>query len=191
MTQFYAIRNDGIGYKELDLRILDVNRNSPDDLDLEDIIEFSKRNTKMSSWWKTPDTDFISVDGDESAPIPDISLWLDAALVLSPKAYRMLGDLLKSSGEFLPVHVQDETFYVFNCLVLGEEDTDKSRFEKHNNITLDLKSLSFKESANQLIVFKSYLQNCLTVFCGERFKNATESFELMGIKFDINLIEKF
>ncbi len=191
MKQFYAIRNDGVKFKTLDLKILDVNRNSPDDLELEDVIEFSKRNTKMSAWWKAPETDFISINGDESDAIPDISMWVDAALVLSPKAYRLLSDLLKPFGEFLPVHVQKETYYLFNCLTTGEEDSDKCKFEKHKGITLGLERLTFKESVQDLVVFKSPLQNCLTVFCGDRFKGATESFELSGIKFDTNLIEKF
>lgn len=189
--QLYAIRNDGIHYKQLDLTILDVNRHSPDELELEDVIEFSKRNTKMSSWWKTPETDFISVNGDESAPIPDISLWVDAALVLSPKAHRMLGDLLQPSGEFLPVSIQGEHYYIFNCLSIGEEDTEKSKFEKHKDIPLGLKCLSFKETAYDLVIFKSHLENCLTVFCGERLKAAVDSFSLTGAKFDANLIEQF
>ncbi len=191
MTQFYAIRNDGVKFQALDLEILDITRHLPNNIELHGVLEFSQKNTAMSAWWKTPETEFINIEGEPTSPIPDISLWIDATLVLSPKAYRMLSEILKVSGEFLPVTVGDETYYIFNCFTLGEEDETKSKFEQHEGVSLGLEYLTFKESAAELLIFKSSLQSCLTLFCGDRFKNAVDSFELTGIIFDKNLIEVF
>ena len=193
MNNIYAIRNDGIKFLDLDLEILDVTRNAPDSIDEDDIIDFSLNNTAMKSWWKTPETKFMNVDGEgePNSPIPDVSIWIDASLVLTPKAYRLLGDLLKSSGEFLPVSAGDETYYIFNCFVFGEEDENKSKYEVVDGNVFGLESLVFKESASELLAFKSKLQSCLTLFCNEQFKEAVESFELSGIVFDSNLMEVF
>ena len=194
MNQLYAIRNDGINYQELDLEILDIldmNDNPPANVDLDDILDFNVRNTAMKSWWPTPDTKFKNIEGASSSSIPDISYWIDASLVLSPKAYRMLGDMLQPSGEFLPVSVGKDTYYIFNLFVLGEADVEKCKHDIHDDIQLGLNHLEFKESAAQHLIFKSTYESCLTVFCSDRFKNAVEDLGLKGIIFDTNLIEIF
>ena len=189
MNKIYAIRKDAPNYKQLDLGILDITRHAPNTINLDDIYEFSKNNTAMKSWWKKPETKFIDYGGEPPSLLPDISCWIDATLVLSPKAYRMLGELLQPSGEFLPVLVRDETYHIFNCLVPGEADEKNSVFEYVNGNRFGLEHLEFMDSASELLVFKSTLQSCLTLFCNERFKNAVEGFGLQGIIFDTNLIQ--
>ena len=191
MKKLYAIRKDAPNYKQLDLGILDITRHAPDTINLDDIYEFSKNNTAMKSWWKTPETKFIDYGDEPPSLLPDISCWIDATLVLSPKAYRMLGGLLQPAGEFLPVLVRDETYYIFNCFILGEADEVKSEYEYVDGVEFGLKYLVFKESATEHLVFKSTFQGCLTLFCGDRFKNAVEGFGLQGIIFDTNLIQIF
>ena len=188
MNQVYAIRDDGVKFKELDLEILDVTRIAPDNIDEDDIIEFSIKNTEMKLWWKNPETKFI---GEPNSPIPDISIWIDSSLVLSPRAYRLLGDMLQTSGEFLPVLVGDETYYIYNCLDFGEENKDKCKHEYVDGNKFGLEYLEFENSASELLIYKSKLQSCLTLFCNDKFKDAVESFELTGIVFDTNLIEVF
>lgn len=194
MKKIYAIRNDGIKFKELDLNTMDVVNNAPDDIVMSDIIGFHRSNTSMKSWWKTPETKFTNIDGGPSGSNPDVSLWTGGAgssLVFSPKAYRILNELLQSSGEFLPVKIGDETYHIFNCFILGEADEDKSEYEYVDGVEFGLKYLVFKESATEHLVFKSTFQGCLTLFCGDRFKNAVEGFGLQGIIFDTNLIQIF
>ena len=104
---FYAIRKDLPDYQVLDLDLMDVTRNLPDGVDLDSVYDFSQLNTAMISWWQTPETRYISTSS-KKAQIPDISCWIDATLVLSPRAYRLLKDTLSNSGELLPVQVGEE-----------------------------------------------------------------------------------
>ncbi|MFC6631840.1 hypothetical protein [Microbulbifer taiwanensis] len=111
--------------------------------------------------------------------------------MLSPRAYRHLGDTLKESGELLPVIVGDDTFYIFNCLALGEEELDNCEYEMLGDVPVQRLKLRFKKFAQSLTVFKSNYETCLTVFCNQRLKGAVDQFRLSGILFDENLVESF
>jgi len=191
MPEIYAIRNDGVKFQELDLELRDVRRSRPDHIPLDDVLQFHIRNTALKSWWATPHTEFVNLTGNSTASIPDISEWVDSTLVLSPKAYRLLGDLLLSSGEFLPVVAKGETYYIFNCFIIGDVEDDKSEYEYHEDVRLGLISLEFKDSASKNLIFKTPVESCLTLFCNQRFKEIVESFELTGIQFDTELIQTY
>jgi len=191
MTQIFAVRDDGEKFRELDLEILDVTRHAPEDSEFDHIIDFCLHNTAMKPWWKTPNTEFIDTGAKPPLPIPDICRWIDSSLVLSPKACRILGDMLKDSGEFLPVSIGEETYYIFNCLVEGDADEEKSEFNYVGDMQMELKHLEFKPGVSELLVFKTTLESCLTLFCGERFKDAVETYELTGVVFDDELIKVY
>lgn len=194
MTQLYAVRNDGLQYKELDLTTMDVVNNAPEDVRMADIIGFNRSNLAMKLWWKTPETKFTDLEDTPPCSTPDVSLWSGgsgSSLVLSPKAFRFLGDVLQPFGELLPVIVGDETFYIFNCLTLGEADENKTEHEYVDGMKFGLKHIEFNEDADNHVVFKSKVDGCTTLFCGERFKNAIEEFKLNGIIFDKNLVLVF
>lgn len=196
ISEIYAIRNNGFGYRSLDLTLLDIARFAPEDIEPDAVLEFNTQNSAMSPWWKTPDTAFVANDGVEDLGIPDLSTWIGASLVLSPKAYRYLGDTLKEAGELLPVTVNNETFYIFNCHSLGkeslgEEDLDQCDYEMIGDTPVQLDKLAFQDSAKELTAFKSRYETCLTVFCNERLKSAVESYELTGVVFDRVLVEGF
>lgn len=188
MNKIFAIRKDSPTYKALDLDILDVTRNLPDNIDVDSIYDFSQLNTSMASWWDMPDTQYIDYYGEGKSLIPDISCWVDATLVLSPKAHRLLKDLLNDSGEFLPVSISGETHYIFNCFTLGEVNEEACTFNNEEGMQAGLKHIEFKESAKELIIFKATIEGCLTLFCNQRFRDMVESFELQGIIFDEALI---
>ncbi|WP_160152919.1 hypothetical protein [Microbulbifer sp. ALW1] len=191
MTKTYAIRNDGFGYQGLDLTLLDIARFAPEDIDPDAVLDFSRTNSQLAEWWQTPDTRFVSNEGVRDLGIPDISTWIGASLVLSPKAYRYLGDTLKSYGELLPVTVGSETFFIFNCTQMGEEDLGASEYETQEGIPIQLLNLTFKDSVQAFPVFKSSYESCLTVFCNERFMRAVEDFKLTGVVFDENLVPQY
>ena len=152
--KIYAIRKDAPKYKQLDLSILDITRHVPEEIDLDDIYDFSLKNTEMSEWWETPETKYIDYTGEPPGLIPDISVWIDATLVLSPKADRVIGELLKTTGEFLPVLIGKETYYLFNCLTVGEVDEANSKFVYG---TLCFKMLEiFLKLAHKLTKYKDH-----------------------------------
>jgi hypothetical protein len=184
----YAIRNDYYRFQQLDLQLTDLFAHVPGDIDVDDVVKFSQRNAAMNSWWQAPDTCFIPIEGKPEGAIPDISLWLYASLVLSPKAHRLLGDLLAPFGECLPVTVADDTFYIFNCRTFAVEDEAACSFEYAGDIQLGINSLVFKGSVKNMLVFKSKLQNAASVFCGDRFKEIVEANNLLGVVFDTQLI---
>lgn len=112
----YLIQNDGFGYQQLDLMVDDIIDARPSGVAEDNILDFSQTNTPMAFWWPVPETIFINEEGSEdNSSIPDISKWIDASLVLSPKAKRLLGDTLKQWGELLPVKVRGEVFYILTA----------------------------------------------------------------------------
>jgi len=192
MSQIYAIHNDYKNHKELDLETMDIARHAPDDIDLDDILGFSLANKPMSSWWVAPETKFLDVEDLPNCDIPDISVWAaGACLILSPKAQRLLGEALQQFGELLPVIIGSETYQIFNCLTLGNEDESKCRFRYENEMKLGLEHLEFDKKAPELLIFKSKLESCLTLFCNDQFRDTVQSFELSGLNFDEDLIEIF
>lgn len=187
----YALRNDFEKYQDLDYEILDILNAAPEGTGVDNIVKFSIHNTAMKSWWKAPHTQFIKNEGAEDSVIPEICCWNDATLVLSPKAYRLLGDMLSHSGELLPVIVGDDTYYIFNCLEFGEEDEEKCRFEYIDGERYGIEYLEFTSGVEEKLVFKSKLESCVTLFCSERFKEIVMSYGLAGLVFDKNLIQVF
>jgi len=170
----FAIRRDGYDYQELDLEVDDFIENLPEDVDYNTIHDFSLENLALAKYWKPLRTGFSEIKGKKNI-IPDISNWINATLFLSPKAYRLLNELLAPFGEFLPVIIGDDTYYIFNCLTAVEAQNS------NESITFNESSLTDK------IVFKTPNQHCIDIFCTDRLKNAIEDFELKGIVFDTKI----
>lgn len=188
MTDFFAIRDDGIKFQELDLELLDLFDLISDTVSFDDILEFSVRNTHMEFWWRTPNTSFSARPANPKGEIPDICTWNDATLVLSPRAHRLLVDSLKPYGEFLPVEVGGETYYIFNCFEIGDINEDKIEYEYEGNLQLGLKHLEFKPTNESRLVFKTPKESCITLFCNKRFKEMICALQLNGLQFDSNLL---
>lgn len=188
MSSIYAIRDDGIKFKELDLELTDLISLKPDHVSLDDLLEFHMRNTRMSSWWKPLDVTFEARPANPKGSIPDLSGWNDATLVLSPRAFRILGELLEPYGEFLPVSVEGETFHIFNCSTTVKADEESSEHGHAGGMQLGLKRLELREDAKETLIFKVPFESCLTLYCNNRFKSAVEDFDLTGVIFDKNLL---
>lgn len=177
----YAIRNDGFRFQELDLDINDIIDYFPDEVSYDDAHDFSLNNLSLKDFWPDIATGFAEIADQENLP-PDITTWINATLVLSPRAFRYLGDMLTPFGEFLPVHVGDSTYQIFNCLTVAEVVESESDETK---LVFDEKSISGK------LVFKSTFQKCIDIFCGEQLKNVIEELELGGVVFDTRLATPF
>ncbi|MEN0036694.1 MAG: hypothetical protein AAGC78_06485 [Cellvibrio sp.] len=187
MNQIFAIRKDLPNYQVLDLGLTDITRHLPDSADLDSVFDFSELNTSLASLWNTPETRYVN-SGKKKALQPDLSCWVDSTLVLSPKAYRFLKDSLVNLGEFLPVEIDGELHYIFNCFVWGDVNEEACEFNNEEGMEAGLKHLEFRSSASNLLVFKAQIECGLTLFCSQRFKDIVESFELVGLTFDENLI---
>ena len=188
MSNFYVLKYTDYRYMMLGLDALDIIRKAPRDIGLEfdDIMAFSRRDTRFASWWREPEVSFTPNEGIEKALIPDVVIWpAGAALVLSPKAYRMLGDLLKVCGELLPVRVMNESqpFWIFNCLVKKNVDPAKSAWKYEGDVPIQIDSIGFTENDDDPVIFKTDFDNCSFLYCSERFKAAVVELGLEGISF--------
>ncbi len=184
----YAMRGNALDYQELDLEIDDFIETFPSEVEEFRVFDFAIENFAMSEYWKPWDTEFVTSSG-VNTPIPDVSKWIDASLVLSPKAYRYLFDSLKDYGEFLPINVSNDTYYIFNCLTAIDADEPKSKKQFYEGEEVGVKILAFDERAiENTLIFKSPYQHCLDLFCTERLKHVIEDVGLTGLNFDDNLV---
>jgi hypothetical protein len=156
----YQIENQGFDYQELDLEIDDFIDQFPDDMSTLDIHDFSKNNLALAPYWQTVTTGFSEIEGNKNL-LPDITYWIGGTLVLSPAAYRYLGDLLGPCGEFLPVNINGLTYHIFNCL----------------------ESIGSVKGVSPLSrpIIKNQSEFSENLYCDERFKSAIEEFNLNGI----------
>ena len=170
----FAIRRDGYHYQELDLEIDDFIANMPENIDYGTVHDFSIENIALAQYWKPLRTGFSEIKGEKNL-IPDVANWIGATLLLSPKANRYLNELLSPFGEFLPVQIENDTFYIFNCLTIADGNLLNGKFSFN------------EESIENKIIFKTPQQQCIDIYCTEQLKSAIETFELQGVIFDSNL----
>jgi hypothetical protein len=183
----YLIRDDDYEFQELDLEIDDLVENFPDDIDYRGAHDFVLNNLSLSQSWKPVETSFSPID-DPQAPIPDISKWVDATLVLSEKAYTVLKSALSECGELLPISADGNDFYLFNCLTCVGVDDDLSKKSFYEGEEIGYETLAFEP--NTAAIFKSPDQGCLDLFCDESIKSLVETHSLTGVKFDVDLAFK-
>lgn len=190
MNKVFAIRNDAYKFPELDLEVDDIIESMPASLEEDTVLDFSINNYAMLSWWPMPDTEFRGIGDESFTEVPDLSKWIDSTLVLSPKAHRILGELLKEYGELLPITVKSERFYIFNCLTFGrvkEEFCEKSYYEGSE---IGIKKIVFDDAdIQEKLVFKTRYNACFEMYCGEKPKEIIESFKLTGVSFSDSLVQ--
>lgn len=188
MSQIFRIKNDDFNYQAFALDIDDFIDFVPDEIPENQIIKFSYYNLQLKPWWGEVHSAFKGVGGEERQPLPDVSTWIDATLVLSSRAQSILKLLLSTFGEFLPVQCDHEIFYIFNCLTFGMADEINSKQDIQEGAFMGLKSLQFNTvDVDQKIVFKTTLNRCSDIYCNQEFKNMVESNNLSGIAFDADL----
>lgn len=119
---------------------------------------------------------------------PDITFW-HHSLALSEHALSKLESELEDLGEFLPVKVNNQSWYVFNLLTKADSYIDMQNSEKdiENNTQVGIKSLCFSSTPEHLI-FKTDYDSNVRIFCTDKFKNLIEDNELSGLRFDLNFV---
>lgn len=162
--EIYTIRRDGYCFQELDLEIDDFIEIFPEEMDYNTIHDFSLENLALAKYWKPLRAGFSEIQGEKNL-IPDICNWIGATLFLSPKAYRFLKETLTPFGELLPVLIEDDIYYIFNCLTIAVGDIST-------------------ESTKDKLIFKIPEKYCIDIYCTDRLKDAIESFDLRGIIFE-------
>ena len=92
----------------------------------------------------------------------------------------------------MPVAVEGETYYLFNCLTTATAKEELSQKSYYEGEEFGLAGIVFDETdiVNKLI-YKNNINTCIEMFCGDRFKDAVESFDLTGLSFPEKLVEDF
>ena len=179
--KLFAVRTDHNKYMALDLEVNDFIENFPEEITYQQAHLFSYENIALSEFWSLGQTGFAELEGSENVK-PDICKWIDATLLLSPKAYRLLGDSMAPYGEFLSVILDGETYQIFNCLTTAKVIEAESSETK---LVFDEKSVGDK------LLFKSPFQSCIDIYCSERFKTLVEDCEFAGVNFDTRLASPY
>jgi hypothetical protein len=183
----YEIRNDGFDFQGFHLDPYVVSDVLPPSIDIDDAIQFYARDLKMKSFWRDVEAEFHPIEGLPVGPVPDICTWMGSSLVFSPKAYEALHSQLDNFGEFLPLLVDDERFYLFNCLTHGLHDELFSKSESLNSDGEVLQEERIRFNATdtkEKLLFKTKLNNCSVLYCNDAFRDLYLANQLTGITFD-------
>ncbi|MFE8070140.1 hypothetical protein QQM79_03695 [Marinobacteraceae bacterium S3BR75-40.1] len=128
---------------------------------------------------------------DNNPQTPDIAPWR-SHLVLSSKAFALLESELAPFGEFLPGYADGEPVTLFNCMTFGEEDKSQTTIEYIDGDPCGLETLAFVEAdIKDKPVFKSRMQNGMTLYCTSSFRKLIEEHGLQGLAFDEDLLSPF
>lgn len=142
--------------------------------------------------WVMPNASFFFGDSPEQMKedLPDITTWSTGVLVFNPKAYDVFRESLAKSGEFLPVSVYGETYYLFNTLyVIPDAAIDKSKAIEviDTGVHFGQTNVAFDEqllASENISVFKSNTNKLLYSFCTDDFKNIYTKNNFNGLVFE-------
>lgn len=149
------------------------------------------QNEPMASYWGSV-TDHWMKRSVTSREKPDICLWGSGCLLLNLRAYYALGELLSGQGEFLPITVDLESMFVFNCLTWGKEDMGLTETQYVDGYEDGIATLAFEpDDIATKLVFKSKLAGAGLVFASHAFKELIEAHQLQGLRFDADLMNPF
>lgn len=171
---YYKVVNDGFDFQELDLEIDDLLEYFPASMSTDEAYNFSQSNLSLKSFWPSFQTGFSHIDGEKNL-MPDISYWIGATFVVSPKAYRFLSKFLSQYGELLPFSVEGEDYYIFNCLNMVSVKPVLSHPEEP-----DFRGISDLQLNDIVKPSAPFLPR---IYCNDRFRDAVNSFGLSGIAF--------
>ena len=153
---------------------------------------FTWDNISLADVWEPIPARFVDVDGLPTDKVPDITVWRGSCLFLSPFARKALEVHLEGLGEYLPVPVGDDTYFVFNCMNEVQADKSQSEADIRNELWLGVKSIGFKkEDVATNLIFKTKFNRGSALYCGEDFKALIEANNLAGVQFIDDLVDGF
>jgi len=140
--------------------------------------------------WVAPIISFYASENYEGQgeQLPDVTMWALGNLVLSPKAYRVFKDLLAPSGEFLPLLLGDDIYYMFNTLfVIPEEGIDRSQELEiiDSGVHMGQDNIQFDEAMlDGRCIFKTPTNKLTFSYATEAFKRLYTENDFSGLTFE-------
>lgn len=191
MTVYATRRSIEPEYKELELSLLDIVSASPEEIELDDILKFYEVNLSMQDWWIPLTCNFFAEPNGRTQETPDVFVWTGATLVLSKRAYNLLKDSIEPFGEFLPLIVSGEPYYLFNCLTYGQDDLEACASIYQGGSRLWVTKLVSKPKYKEQLLFKSEYERGYTLLCSQRFTDIINQLGLTGLSFDTELVRGY
>lgn len=172
----YFISQTNFDYQELDLEVDDFIDHFPDTISDLDAQRFSYAGVQLADFWPNMEVSLRETEFGNNF-LPDIGHWMHAALFLSPLAYRYIGELMKPYGELLPIKIEGECWWIFNCTTSAELLESKATDEvKFNAFSVEGK-----------LLFKCTDARAQGIYCSNKFKDLVESYGLKGISFESSI----
>ncbi len=142
--------------------------------------------------WVAPEASFYYGENFEGMreTLPDVSMWSLGVIVLSPAAYKVFHACLEKAGEFLPITIGGETYYLFNILYIIPESAinrEKAVEIIDSGVHLGQGNVSFDESflgLEEIAVFKTPTDRLVFSYCTEQFKKLYEENDFKGLVFE-------
>jgi hypothetical protein len=178
----YLIEDDYENYYSLTLDVSDLAIKMP---------SYSQRfraKPRLDSW-VAPNASFYASDNytGKGEALPDITTWALGNIILSPKAYLAFRDIMASSGEFLPLLIDGETYYMFNTLfVIPASATDLTGAVDIVNSGVHMGQGNVKFDEEQILghcLFKSPTNKLTSSFVTKDFKSKYDENHFTGLVF--------
>lgn len=140
--------------------------------------------------WVAPKASFFASENYEGQgeKLPDVTTWALGNLVLSPKAFHVFKDTLAPSGEFLPLIIGDDTYYMFNTLfVIPETGIDRSRELEivDSGVHMGQENVLFNENTLEgRCVFKTPTDKLSFSYATDTFKHVYTEHQFTGLTFE-------
>lgn len=142
----------------------------------------------MASKWKAPEGVFYASDNCKATTLPDITMWGPGYLILNARAHEYFSDVLEKSGEFLPVSISGDSYYMLNTLyLLPDEAMDKSEAVEAIELGVHIGTTNVKMDESKIqnaLVFKSDFDKKVGLYCADNFREACLNISLYGLTFE-------
>lgn len=185
----YRLKPPKNSYEVLDLDLLKFAE-IIGDKDLSLVRSQPRTNESLLARWQ-PTTCSLSLEYKNNEPIPDVS-FKGSYLLMTDVAHNKFKSLLENEGEFLPIQVDDNKMYIYNCLSFGEEDKTLCIRKYEDGYEIGLETLVFViDDVDKRTIFKSKMNGSRTLFVTDKFKSIFDENRFKGLTFDRDLINIF
>ncbi|PUA27154.1 MAG: hypothetical protein B0W54_20215 [Cellvibrio sp. 79] len=141
--------------------------------------------------WVAPSATFFKSENytGTSEVLPDITNWSTGVLALNLKAYDVFYDYLSACGEFLPITVNNEKFYLFNTLyVIPDSEIDMKNAVEVIDSRVHMGQSNVNYNENYLnnedrLIFKTRSDKLFSSYCTDVFKALYEANNFKGLVF--------
>lgn len=190
MTDIYQLMERPHEFRTLNLNVMSLAAQL-DGINFEAIRKQPSTNVPLLPFWHNKVSCTTRDVLGEDTPVADVFLWLRVYLVVSERAHTLLHPMLASAGEFLPITVDGQQMYIFNCRDYGREDESLCIKKYLNGLDDGYETLAFYEQDIEgRLLFKSKF-NGTALYATEHFKRVCEENGLMGLRFERNLLATF